>query len=377
MSVYLDLGGFGKKVTTTSVDCQQWIDRGVVHTFGFNHEEAIRCFQKALSYDSGCVMAHYFIAYNNAADYNNPDGMDYAVGYEEAQKALNMAKLTSLSDWEVALIEAQVCRFCSPLGSVSLEELHRNYANAMRPVYQKFGGDDVDIAAFFAESLMMLAPWQLWTVPPDVKPAIPETEELMLVLERALKTDPMHPGLCHFYIHVMELSATPEKALPAADKLRSCVPDHGHLLHMPSHIDILVGQYKEAIESNKKAVVADEKYTLKTGQDNELYKMYRLHNYHYTVWVAMFDGQYATALEYAEGAEKQLGPDAVTCTMGDMPLGSLYLEAFACLPWHVLIRFGKWEEIINRPLKKDKDMCWYSCHLTLRSWSSFRCYGQS
>ena len=356
MSDYLDLGGVGKKITTSSADCQLWVDRGISHTFGFNREETIRCFQKALSFEGGCTMAHYFIAYSHAADYNNPDGLDYAVGYEETQKALDMAKHTSLSDGESALIEAQVHRFCWPVGSKSLEELHRNYANAMRLVYRRFGESDVDIAAFFAESLMMLAPWKLWTSPPDVKPAIPETEELVAVLEKSLKMDPTHPGLCHFYIHTMELSATPEKALPAADVLRFRVPDHGHLLHMPSHIDMWVGQYKEAIDVNKKAVVADEKYQLITRQDNEFYKVYRMHKYHFTVWAAMFDGQYATALEYANAAEQQLGPEAVTFMMGDIPIGAVYLEAYACLPWHVLVRFGKWEDIINLPLKEDKEM---------------------
>lgn len=356
MSDYLDLGGFGKKVTTSSTDCQVWVDRGVVQTFGFNREEAIRCFQKALGFDANCAMAHYFIAYNNAADYNNPDGMDYAAGYEEAQKALQMTKDAPLSEWEVALIEAQVQRFCSPVGSKPLEELHRNYATAMRPVYQKFGESDVDIAAMFAESLMMLAPWKLWTVPPVIEPAISETEELVMVLEKALEKHPTHPGLCHYYVHVMELSATPEKALPAADRLRVSVPEQGHLLHMPSHIDMWVGQYKEAIETNKIGVVADETYVAKTGHDNEFYKMYRLHNYHFTVWAAMFDGQFATALEYAEGAQKLLGPDAVTYMLGDLPIGSMYLEAFTSLPWHVLIRFGKWEEIISHPVKEDKEL---------------------
>ena len=178
--------------------------------------------------------------------------------------AKDQAKDTPLSDWEMALIEAQVQRFCWPVGSKPLEELHRNYANAIRPVYQKFGEDDVDIAAMFAESLMMLAPWQLWTMTPDVKPAISEIEELVTILETALKKHSTHPGLCHFYIHTMELSATPEKALPAADALRICVPDHGHLLHMPSHTDMWVGQYKEAIEANKKAVVVDETYMTTT-----------------------------------------------------------------------------------------------------------------
>ena len=356
MATYLDLGGIGKKVTTSSPDCQLWVDRGVGNTFGFNHEEANRCFEKALSFDSSCAMAHYFIAYNNAADYNNPDGMDYSVGFKEIQKALDIAQNSPLSDWEKALIEAQTHRFCWPVGSKPLEELNRNYANAMRPVYRKFGRDDVDIAAFFAESLMNLAPWKLWTPPPNVKPAIPETEELMTVLENALKTDPSHPGLCHYYIHTMELSATPEKALPAADALRYRVPEQGHLVHMPSHIDMWVGHYKEAIDVNKRAVIADQTYMLKTGQDNEFYKMFRMHNYHFVVWAAMFDGQYATALEYAEAAEQQLGPAALAYMFGDMPIGSMYLEAFACLPWHVLVRFGKWDDIINRPLKEDREM---------------------
>ena len=107
MSAYLDLGDFGKKVTTSEADCQLWIDRGVLQTFGFNRGEAIRCFQKALNYDANCAMAHYFIAYNNAADYNNPDGMDYAAGFHEVQKALEIAKQNTplISDWEMALIQ--------------------------------------------------------------------------------------------------------------------------------------------------------------------------------------------------------------------------------------------------------------------------------
>ena len=346
---YLDLGGISKTVTTFSANCQLWIDRGLAHTFGFNREEAVRCFQRALSFDSECAMAHYFIAYNN------PDGMDYAVGYEKSQKAYALIQHTSVTDWESALIEAQVHRFCWPVGSKPIGELTRNYSNAMRPVHHKFG-EDLDIAAFFAESLMMLAPWKLWTPAPNVKPAIPETEELVAVLEKALRADPTHPALCHFYIHTMELSATPEKALPAADALRFCVPEHGHFLHMPSHIDMWVGQYNEAVEANKRAVQADEAYKLRTGHDNEFYKAFRMHSYHFAVWAAMFDGQYATALKYAEEAEQQLGPDAVTYVMGDLPVGSMYLESFATLPWHVLVRFGKWEDIVNRPLKEDKDM---------------------
>ena len=170
----------------------------------------------------------------------------------------------------------------------------------MHPIYKRFGEDDPEIAAMFAQVLMILAPWKLWTVPPDIKPAIPETKELVTALKKALEKHPRHPA---FYIHTMESSGTPEKALPAANVMRTQVPGHSHLLHMPSHIDIWMGEYNKAIKINQKAIVADETYTSKTRQDNELYKMYRTHNYHFTVWAAMFEGQFSTAMQYAEAAE--------------------------------------------------------------------------
>lgn len=322
--------------------------------FGFNPEEAIRCFRKALSFSPDCAMAHYFIAHCCAPNYNDPNGLDSGEGRKEAQLALEMvSQAPSLKDWETALIKAKPHQFTE---GESGESAARGYCNAMRAVYEKFGEDNTLVAAVFAESLMMLAPWALWTSPPDVKPAIPETEELVKVLEEGLEKDPTHPGLCHFYIHTMELSATPENALPAADVLRSRIPDQGHLLHMPSHIDMWVGQYKEAIESNKLAVAANEKYVQVTGQENEIYKMYRLHDYHFTVWAAMFDGQFSTAMEYAEAACRQLDPKAIQFTIGDTPVGAKYFEAFGSLPWHVLVRFGKWKEILARPLKEDVDM---------------------
>ena len=191
---------------------------------------------------------------------------------------------------------------------------------------------------------------------PRIQTKHSETEELVMVLEKALNTHPQHPALCHFYIHTMESSATPRKALAVADTLRTCCPDQGNLLHMPSHIDMWVGQYKEAIEINKRAVVSDEEYVKGSGIDNELYKLYRLHNYHFVVWAAMFDGQFDTAMQYAEGVAKWVGPKTVAFTIGGViPIGIVYFEAHGSHPWHVLIRFGKWEEIINRPLKGDKD----------------------
>lgn len=341
-------------MTTSSVECQEWVDRGVVQMFGFNPEEAIRCFRKALLFSPDCAMAYFFIAHCCAPNYNDPNGLDPAGAYDESQLALNMIQHTQ--DWESALIVAQTHHFCKPVGDKPSSELCKNYITAMRSVYREFGEDNVLVATLFAESLMMLAPWALWTRPPNIKPAIPETNELVTVLEHALEKHPEHPGLCHFYIHTMELSATPEKALPAANVLRSLVPDQGHLVHMPSHIDMWVGQYKEAVDVNKLAVTADEKYGQVTGNDNEVYKIYRLHNYHFTVWAAMFDGQSATAMEYAEAVCLKLNPKSINYTLGGEPFGKMFFESFRSIPWHVLVRFGKWEEILARPVKEDKDL---------------------
>ena len=196
------------------------MDRGVTQVYGFNDEDAIRCFRKALDFDCSCAMAHYYIAHSSAPKYYNPAGLDVALAYEESQKATKLAQKGSLFDWEAALIKALTTLFGGDGDSNSISvKTRQKYACAMREVYQQLSGD-VDVAALFAESLMMLAPWKLWTSLPDIKPAIPETEELVAVLEKGLQLEPTHPALCHFYIHTMELSANPEKALSAANVLR-------------------------------------------------------------------------------------------------------------------------------------------------------------
>ena len=379
MSAELDIGGFGKtrqiltclventfhatltgvKVSTSSEDCQQWIDRGVVHMLGFNAEEAIRCFRKALHHDANCAIAHFFIAHSYAPNYNDAEGLDCAAGYEEARKAVDLMSSTQrdiVADWESALNHAGISRFCWPAAEPATADHCSSHVEAMRDVYKKCGRGNSLVAALFAESLLMLAPWKLWTPPPNIRAAIPETEELVAVLEQGLERDPTHPGLCYFYIRTMELSATPEKALPAANILRSRIPDQGHLLHMPSHIDMCLGHYKEAVDSNKKAVAADEKYARVMGHNNEVYKVYRLHNYHFMVWAAMFDGQFSTAMENAEAACLLVDTEAIRFINKDCACGSVFFESYGSLPWHVLVRFGKWEEILARPLKEDKDL---------------------
>ncbi|KAI6649532.1 hypothetical protein LOD99_6698 [Oopsacas minuta] len=345
-----------KQVISSFSACLQLIDSALLNVFNYNHEQAILDCKQVLTNDNDCAMAHYLIAYSNAGHYNNIDGLDYAYGFEEAQKALSVSKKVTLTDWEKVLIEAQVHRFCSPVGSVPLGTLNKNYANAMRSVYSKFGENNVVVAALFAESLMNLAPWKLWTPYPEYKEGIPETGELVKVLENALKQSPQHPGLCHFYIHTMELSATPEKALPCADALRETIKDHGHMLHMASHIDMWVGHYKEATEVNELAILADKRYMLTSKVENNFYKIYRMHTIHFTIWAAMFNGQFGKSLQLSEVVLEYLTKEAITCMIGEMPIGLIYLEPTRIIIWEVLVRFGKWEDILKRPIEQNKEL---------------------
>ena len=350
------LTGWYNKVTSSSSECLELIDTALLHVFNFNHDQAILDSKKALKFDKYCPMVHFLIAYSNAGHYNNIAGFNHLEGYEESQKALSLSKTVSLSDWEKELIEAQVHRFCYPVGAVPPETLNKNYANVMRDVYRKFGENIIEVAAFFAESLMNLAPWHLWTPYPDYKEGIPETGEIVKVLEDGLKQFPSHPALCHLYIHTMELSATPEKAMACADVLRNTVKEHGHLLHMASHIDMWVGHYTEATEVNEVAVLIDTKYMLTSEVENNFYKVYRMHTLHFTIWAAMFNGQFNKSLQFAEETLQYLNKEAITSVSGDMPLGMIYLEPTRVIVWEVLVRFGKWEEILKRPMEEDKDL---------------------
>ncbi len=348
------------KFATCSQDARSIFNKAALEAYGFNHEEAIQLFENCLRLDSKCTMAHYFIAHCYAPNYNNPTGLDSSKSYEHAQKALALLKSDkSFSDLELALVEAQARRFCSPESSTPKELLTRNYANAMRDVFKKYDIDP-DVISLFAESLMMLAPWALWTPLPNVTAAIPETTELVSVLENGLRDYPQHPALCHYYIHTMELSATPWKAMAAADVLRFRY-NQGHLLHMASHIDMWVGHYSEAIESNAKGIEADEKYRKESRQENNFYKSYRMHNYHFIAWAAMFNGQFSVAIKNAEEADRQLDEEAIAFEMGGVKFGSVFLESFSTVTWHVLVRFGKWKEIIEHPLKENPEL--YPCYM--------------
>ncbi len=337
---YYDLGGFHHRVSTGSEKAQLWFDRGLAMCYGFNHEEAVRCFERAVKEDPSMAMAYWGLAYAWGPNINNMEIV--ADQMAQAQLAIRLAELHShgATELETKLIAALAKRYAMPVPE-DREPLNRSYAEAMREVYQQHR-DDPLVATLFAESLMNLQPWLHWS--PTGEPA-PATNEIVAVLEDALHYHPDYAALCHLYIHTMEASPTPEKALPAANRLRNAMPGVGHLVHMPSHIDVLVGDYQKVILANQQAIVADTEFWRREGAEN-FYTLYRIHNYHFLVYGAMFDGQSELALTAARELVQQV-PEEMLKGQTD------FLDAFIPTALHVLVRFGQWEDILAEPEPAD------------------------
>jgi tetratricopeptide (TPR) repeat protein len=358
-----DLGTYHKPVTTTSDAARKWFDRGLIWTYGFNHEEAIKCFERAIVEDSDCALAFWGLAYASGPNYNKPweffDEDDFLATVKKADDAAREARLrgNSASPLEKALIEALQLRYPSDLSRKydqnDFKLWNQSYADAMRKVYSAFSGD-LDVATLFADALMNVTPWGLWDLKTGEPTSGAHTLEAKAVLERAL-SDPAsdrHPGLLHMYIHLMEMSSTPEAALPKADLLRGLVPDAGHLHHMPTHLDILCGDYESAAIWNLEAIKADEKFLSRAGPVN-FYTLYRSHDYHFRIYAAMFAGQSKIALESVAGLEASLPEDLLR--VASPPMAD-WLEGFLSVRVHVLIRFGMWEDILALELPTDKQL---------------------
>mmetsp|Transcript_26915 Transcript_26915/g.52516 ORF Transcript_26915/g.52516 Transcript_26915/m.52516 type:complete len:556 (-) Transcript_26915:167-1834(-) len=306
-------------------------------------------------------MAHWGIGYASGSNYNNPMMLDSKAAYQSSQHALKMSKDGKCSQVERDMIEALAKRYTWPYidqntdpegATKQKSKLGQNYADAMRDKYLKHPKNS-DIAFWFAEALMNLRPWRLWEPDPETKKVPEDTEFIVKVLEEHLKLCPTHPGLCHMYIHAMELSPSPSKALAVSNALLDqggLVPGSGHLLHMPSHIYMWVGNYERAVESNRLAFETDQEYLSITGHTGGIYRAYRMHNLHFLVWAAMFDGQYSTSMKYALQIQNELTAKVLKeCGLAQ------YLEAFAMTRMMVLIRFGKWREILKEPFPKDEE----------------------
>ncbi|MEV5121255.1 hypothetical protein AB0K49_00260 [Streptomyces decoyicus] len=356
---YFDLGTFTRPVSTRSPQAQLWFDRGLVWSYAFNHEEAVTCFESAAAADPGCAMAYWGIAYALGPNYNKPwdsfDDAELQHTVERAHAAVEQAyaRCEGATPTERALIEALRRRYPSSHAAPDCSVWNEPYAEAMRDVYA-FAPDDLDVATLYADALMNLTPWQLWDLRTGEPAAGARTLEAKAVLDRALtaRTGSDHPGVLHLCIHLMEMSPTPEKALAVADRLRGLVPDAGHLHHMPSHLDVLCGDYRRVVSGNSDAIRADEKYLRRAGAMN-FYTLYRAHNYHFKIYGAMFLGQSRTALETAAQLEASLPEELLRV---ESPPMADWLEGFLAMRVHVLIRFGRWTDILALPMPADPEL---------------------
>jgi len=334
--LYYDVGVVEREVTTSSPEAQDWFNRGLGLAYGFNHEEAVVCFERAIELDPECAMCHWGKAYALGPNYNNtmmaPEASQAA--YESVQRALELTDKSS--DFEKKLIEALATRYANP-DPEDRSQLDMAYADAMRAVHND-NHNDGDLSALTAEAVMMLRPWKLWT--PEGEEA-PETREIRAILEGAMKRSPDHPALCHLYIHAMEAGPLASMALRAAQTLEKLTPGLGHLIHMPSHIYIWTGRYDDAIRVNELAVDVDAAFVEYAGREN-FYTLYRLHNYHFVAYGAMWAGRRDVALSYSRELVTEI-PDSLLANWAD------FLDVFVGTPYHVMVRFGMWEELIAEP----------------------------
>ncbi len=328
-----DLGGFHRSVTTSSDLAQKYFDQGFILYYGFNHDAAIAAFEQAAALDSTCAMAYWGRALSVGPNINNPfmDSAAIVTAYTASRKAL--AHAGACSPVEQALIGALAERYAWPAPE-NRARLDSAYADAMREVATAYPRD-ADVLTLYADAMMNLRPWDLWTPAGEAQPG---TRDIIATLEAARELQPDHPGACHFYIHTMEASTEPGKALAAANILRTRIPAAGHLLHMPSHIDIRLGHYEDAIAANLRGIKSDSSWLGEGG----FYDIYRAHNYHFLAYAAMFDGQQELALTAARDIQKTI-PIELVRAFPD------FLDAFMAVPIHVMVRFGLWEQLLSEP----------------------------
>jgi len=361
---YYDLGAYSRKVSTSPDDAQRWFDRGLVWTYSYNHEQAIECFQEALEHDPDCAMAHWGVAYAAGPNYNfewwmmDPTTKTDALGtaYDSTQAALKL--VNSITPPERALIEALTARYPQREPIDDQAPWNDNFAAAMKKVYEDYP-DDIEVATVYAEAILNQTPWKMWDIWNNSVAKGAGTIEAQTVLERFVDTPEgrAHPGILHLYVHLMEMSPTPEKALTVGDRLRVLVPDAGHLIHMATHIDIQCGEYRDTLYWNQKGIEADLKIAEREGRMN-FYTAYRVHNYHFAIYGAMFLGQYEPAMA---AAEEMITEIPVELLKQESPPMADFLEGYISMKTHVQIRFGRWRDIIAEPLPKDQSLY---CHTT-------------
>jgi len=338
-----NLGNHHHPISTNITGVQRYFDQGLRLLYAFNHDEALRDFQEAVRRDPQCLMCLWGVALALGPHINVArDTEKEKLAWETIQRGQALAPRAPAR--EAAYLSALAKRYAEPPAS-NPGALDLAYANAMREL-SKGDPDDSDAATLFAEAMMDLRPWKLWTL--DGKPE-PGTEEIVSVLEEVLRKHPTHPGANHYYIHAVEASPHPEKALACAKRLPGLMPGAGHLVHMPSHIYLRVGRYAEASRSNEQAIQVDRAY-LKKAKPTGIYPMmYASHNFQFLWATASAEGRSARAIQAAREMAAMFPEEMVGQMEAAMPGVDYYLGP----PLLALIRFGRWQDALNYPKPPD------------------------
>lgn len=330
------LGDHRWPISTQSEVAQQEFNRGVAFLYAFNHDEAIRGFELAASADPECALPYWGVAYALGPNINYP--FMEAPKVERAITALEQARERShtATPVERELIAALATRYQLPAPE-DRRPLDVAYAQALRELWRQFP-QHPDVGALFAESLMDLWPWDLWSR--DGEPR-PDTAEVLATLETVLKLNPKHPLALHLYVHALEASPTPEKAAVAADTLRTLQPGLGHMVHMPSHIDVRLGNWQQAIAANERAILADARYR-ELSPDQDFYRLYMAHNHHMLAFAAMMQGQ------------SERSTQAIQQMLDEMPESWLeknapFVDGMFAMPYELHLRFGRWQAMLDEP----------------------------
>ena len=330
------MGPHTRTITTDSPEAQQFFDQGLAWTHAFNHDEAIRSFAKAAQLDPDCAMAWWGIALAEGPNYNSPvmDEDRAAGAWGALQEAL--ARIENTTAVERKLINALAHRYADPAPE-DRSHLEQAYADAMAEVWAAYPNDS-DVGALYAEAMMIQRPWKLYS--PD-RQATGDTPRILATLERVMELDPGHPGVFHLYVHALEPSTEPGRALEAADHLRNMMPGAGHMLHMPSHIYVQVGQWEKSIVQNGKAVNRDDGYRIQSPEQI-IQNMYMIHNAHMLAFSAMMSGREREAMAAARKMW-QIVPEA------KLEAVSPFIDRWMSSVYDVQKRFGRWDDILAEP----------------------------
>lgn len=359
---YYDLGTFTRQVTTSSATAQAWFDLGLNWLYGFNHGEAAACFERAIEADSQCAMAHWGVAIASGPNYNvswdlmDPISLARNLGAAHAATQSALALVDVVTPAEAALIATLPARYpqAEPIDPADQMAWNHAFTDATRSAAE-LHPSDLDVQASFVDAMLNETPWKMW----DVDSAMPtpgsKTVLAQSTLEHLFDEHPdawAHPGLLHQYVHLMEMSPTPEAALRQADRLREIAPDCGHLVHMPTHIDVLCGAYHDVVHWNSKAAEADARWFDREGLFS-VWTLYAIHNIHFVIYGAMFSGQYQAAVDAAADLKRRI-PEAFLRV--ESPPFADSAEMFHGMDVHVMVRFGRWQELIDLPLPHDTDL---------------------